>query len=330
MERIGAAPPSLRSDTRALPMTATWPELSAARDRPTIVALHLFSQIAGKVPTVLLPWRNHGWHLTLHVTPRGLVTEPIHGAGAPFTLGFDLVAHQLVLESAARRESLPLGPMAVADFYRDTMAMLARAGHAVRIHAAPNEVDPAIPFAEDLAPRVYDPDSARRLLGALVNADRVFRRFRSSFLGKTSPVHFFWGSFDLAVTRFSGRPAPRHPGGIPNLPDAVTREAYSHEVSSAGFWPGGAGGEGGPFFYSYAYPAPEGFAAAKVRPDAAHFDTALGEFILDYEAVRAAPDPDAALLAFLESTYAAAAALGHWDRAALDCAPGLPGVPRTV
>jgi hypothetical protein len=310
--------------------SAPWPELSAARDRPTIVALHLFSQIVGKVPTALLPWRNHGWQLTLHVTPRGLSTEPIHGAGAPFTLGFDLVAHQFVLESAAGRETLPLGPMAVADFYRDAMAMLARAGHEVHIHAAPNEVDPAIPFAEDKEKRAYDPDSARRLLGALVDADRIFRRFRSSFLGKTSPVHFFWGSFDLAVTRFSGRPAPRHPGGIPNLPDAVTREAYSHEESSAGFWPGGAGGEGGPFFYSYAYPPPEGFADAKVRPAAARFDAALGEFILDYDAVRAAADPDAALLAFLESTYAAAADLGHWDRAALDCAPGRPGVPREV
>ncbi len=273
---------------------------------------------------------HHGWQLTLHVSPRGLVTEPIHGAGAPFTLGFDLVAHQFVLESAAGRETLALGPMAVADFYEGAMAMLARAGHEVHIHAVPNEVDPAIPFAEDREPRAYDPDSARRLLGALVGADRVFRRFRSSFLGKTSPVHFFWGSFDLAVTRFSGRRAPRHPGGIPNLPDAVTREAYSHEESSAGFWPGGAGGEGGPFFYSYAYPPPEGFAAANVRPDAARFDATLGEFILDYEAVRTAPDPDAALMAFLESTYAAAADLGHWDRAALDCAPGQPGVPRAV
>lgn len=311
-------------------MTFRWPELSVERDRPTIVALHLFSQIVGKVPAALLPWRNHGWQLTLHVTPRGLSTEPIHGAGAPFTLGFDLVAHQLVLESAAGREAMALGPMTVADFYVGAMAMLARAGHEVHIHAAPNEVDPAIPFAEDRQPRAYDPDSARRLLGALVEADRVFRAFRSSFLGKASPVQFFWGSFDLAVTRFSGRPAPRHPGGIPNLPDSVTREAYSHEESSAGFWPGGAGGEGGPFFYSYAYPPPPGFADARIRPDAARFDAALGEFILDYDAVRAAPDPDAALLGFLESTYAAAADLGGWDRKALDCAPGRAGVPRAV
>jgi hypothetical protein len=164
----------------------------------------------------------------------------------------------------------------------------------------------------------------------LLAADRVFRLFRSGFLGKASPVHFFWGSFDLAVTRFSGRTAPLHPGGIPNLPDDITREAYSHEVSSAGFWPGGAGGEGGPFFYSYAYPSPEGFAGAAVRPEAARFDSVLGEFLLDYEAVRAAPDPDGALLAFLDSTYTAAADLGGWDRSALECAFGQAGVPRPV
>ena len=307
-----------------------WPELSAARDRPTIVALHLFSQVVGKVPTALLPWRNHGWHLTLHVTPRGLVTEPVHGSGGAFTLGFDLAEHRLVYESAAARTSLPLRSMAVAEFHGDVMAMLARAGQEVRIHSAPNEIDPAIPFAEDRAARAYDPDSARRLHCALVEADRVFRLFRSSFLGKVSPVHFFWGSFDLAVTRFSGREAPLHPGGIPNLPDEVTREAYSHEVSSAGFWPGGAGGDGGPFFYSYAYPVPEGFAEATVAPGAARYDPALGEFILDYEAVRSAEDPDAALLAFLESTYAAAADLGGWDRNALDCAQGERGVPRAA
>jgi Family of unknown function (DUF5996) len=311
-------------------MTSIWPELCAVRDRPTVVALHLFSQVAGKVPAALLPWRNHGWQLTLHVTPRGLRTEPVHAASGAFALAFDLVDHLFLLEDANGRRELPLGPMSVADFHRAAMAMLRAAGHEVRIHPAPNEVDPAIPFAEDKEVRAYDRDSARRLHRALLAADRMFRLFRSSFLGKVSPVHFFWGSFDLAVTRFSGRPAPPHPGGIPNLPDAVTREAYSHEVSSAGFWPGGAGGPGGPFFYSYAYPPPEGFADAKVAPAAARFDAALGEFVLDYEAVRTAADPDAALLAFLESTYRAAADLGHWDRAALECAPGRAGVPRAV
>jgi hypothetical protein len=309
---------------------SVWPKLAASRDRPTIVALHLFAQVLGKVPTALLPWRNHGWHLTLHVGPRGLSTEPIHAPEGVFTLALDLAGHEFVYEDTARRLSAPLGPMAVADFHAAVMKILAEAGHDVRIHAVPNEVEPAIPFAEDHEPRAYDRDSARRLLGALQNTDRVFRLFRSSFLGKASPVHFFWGSFDLAVTRFSGRTAPRHPGGIPHLPDAVTREAYSHEESSAGFWPGGAGAEGGPFFYSYAYPSPDGFADANVRPDAARWDAALGEFVLDYEAVRTAPDPDAALLAFLTSTYEAAAELGHWDRAALECATGRPGLPRQV
>ena len=311
-------------------MTHAWPALTANRDRPTIVALHLFSQVLGKVPTALLPWRNHGWHLTLHVTPRGLTTEPVHASGGLFTLALDLAGHEVVYESATQRLSAPLGPMAVADFHALVMNMLAEAGHRVRTHSAPNEVAPAIPFAEDREPRSYDRDSAARLLGALQQADRVFRVFRSSFLGKVSPVHFFWGSFDLAVTRFSGRPAPRHPGGIPNLPDAVTREAYSHEVSSAGFWPGGAGGEGGPFFYCYAYPTPAGFGEATVAPEAARFEPALGEFVLDYEAVRAASDPDAALLGFLTSTYDAAANLAKWDRSALECAPGWPGTPREV
>ncbi|HEX6374180.1 MAG TPA: DUF5996 family protein [Allosphingosinicella sp.] len=307
-----------------------WPKLSEVRDGPTIAALHLYSQIIGKAAVALLPWRNHGWHVTLRVHPRGLRTEPLHGAGGAFELGLDLVAHEFTVADARGTRRVPLRPMTVAEFDGEAMELLKLAGHAVRIHPAPNEIVPAIPFAEDVAPRAYDRDSAVRLLGALANADRVFRLFRSGFLGKASPVHFFWGSFDLAVTRFSGRRAPLHPGGIPNLPDAVTREAYSHEVSSAGFWPGGAGGGGEPFFYSYAYPSPQGFGKAPVGPEAARFDEGLGEFVLPYEAVRGAEDPDAALLAFLNSTYAAAAELGRWDRAALDCEPGVPRVPRTV
>lgn len=307
-----------------------WPALSAERDGPTVAALHLFSQVIGKLPTAVLPWRNHGWHLALHAGPRGLSTEPVYAATGTFTLALDLAGDQLVYEDGKGRATAPLTSMSVTDFYRTVVALLSAAGHDIRIHAAPNEIDPAVPFAEDTALRTYDPDSARRLLGALLSADRVFRLFRSSFLGKVSPVHFFWGSFDLAVTRFSGRRAPLHPGGIPNLPDAVTREAYSHEVSSAGFWPGGAGAPGGPLFYSYAYPAPDGFAAAKVAPDAARFDEALGEFVLDYAAVRTASDPDAAVLAFLESIYVAAADLAGWDRAALECAIGRPDVPRRV
>jgi hypothetical protein len=303
-----------------------WPPLSEARDGPTIAALHLYSQIIGKAAVALLPWRNHGWHVTLRVHPRGLRTEPLYGAGGPFELGLDLVDHEFTFADGGGVRRLPLRPMTVAQFYGDVMECVKAAGHPLRIHANPNELDPAVPFARDSEPRAYDRDSASRLLGALLDADRVFRLFRSGFLGKASPVHFFWGGFDLAVTRFSGRPAPLHPGGIPNLPDDVTREAYSHEVSSAGFWPGGAGGGGEPFFYSYAYPSPEGFAKAAVRPRAARFDESLGEFILPYAAVRSDDD----LLAFLESTYAAAADLAKWDRAALECEPGRPRVPRPV
>lgn len=305
-----------------------WPRLGAEH-RPTIVYLHLISQIVGKVPTKLLPWRNHGWQVTLHVCPEGLRTETIFGTGEPFELVINLVEHRVRLVSDGGQDSVPLEAGSVAAFYTAFMAMLERSGRRIVINGKPNEVDPAIPFAEDDRPQTYDCDHAISLFGALKQADRVFRQFRSAFLGKVSPVHFFWGSFDLAVTRFSGRAAPPHPGGVPNLPDAVTREAYSHEVSSAGFWPGGAGGEGGPFFYSYAYPSPDGFADAKVAPAAARFDAALGEFILDYADVVSASDPDRALLDFLDSTYRAAADLGGWD-SALECAPGQPGVPRAV
>jgi len=306
-----------------------WPELSEARDGPTIATLHLFSQIAGKVAIALLPWRNHSWHATLHLHPRGFRTEPLHGPAGTFELGFDLVDHVFTIADRAGVRTLPLAVLCVAAFHEGALALLAGTGHEVGIHNAPNEVDPAILFRADDRPRAYDPDSAGRLLGALLEADRVLRLFRSSFLGKASPVHFFWGSFDLAVTRFSGRPAPLHPGGIPNLPDDVTREAYSHEVSSAGFWPGGAGG-GAPIFYSYAYPSPSGFSEAKVSPGLARWDPDLGEFVLDYDAVRTAADPDGALIAFLQSTYGAAANMAKWDRAALDCAIGRPHVPRRL
>jgi hypothetical protein len=307
-----------------------WPLLTEARDGPTVAALHLYSQIIGKAAVALLPWRNHGWHVTLRIHPRGLRTEPLYGSGGPFELGLDLVDHEFTFADGNIVRRLPLRSTSIAEFYGGLMDRLKAAGHAVRIHGRPNEIDPARAFSEDLEPRAYDRDSAARLLGALLSADRVFRLFRSSFLGKASPVHFFWGSFDLAVTRFSGRPAPPHPGGIPNLPDDVTREAYSHEVSSAGFWPGGAGGGGDPFFYSYAYPAPQGFAEARVEPAAARFDEALGEFVLPYEAVRTAKDPDGALLGFLETTYAVAADLAGWDRPSLDCAFGRPRVPRPL
>ena len=307
-----------------------WPPLSAEQDGPTIAALHLFSQVVGKVPTAVLPWRNHGWHLTLHLGPRGLRTEPLHAPAGTFELALDLIGNAFILEDGGGQHRLPLRSMSVAEFYGAVKAMLAEAGHQLQIYAAPNEIEPAIPFAEDHETRAYNSDSARRLLGSLISADRAFRLFRSAFLGKVSPIHFFWGSFDLAVTRFSGRPAPLHPGGIPHLPDAVTREAYSHEVSSAGFWPGGAGMPGSPFFYSYAYPVPDGFAEAGVNPSEARFDATLGEFILDYDVVRTSERPEETLLTFLDSTYEAAANLGRWDRTALECSRGVPHLPRAV
>jgi hypothetical protein len=310
--------------------TGPWPELSALRDGPTVATLHLASQLVGKLAVALLPWRNHSWHSALHLHPRGLRTEPLYGAGGPFEAGLDLVEHAVTLTDAAGTRRVPLRPTTLAALHGEVMELLGDTRRDVRLHGAPNEIEPAVPFAEDQAERAYDRDSAERLLRALLQADRVLRLFRSGFLGKASPVHFFWGSFDLAVTRFSGRPGPRHPGGVPHLPDSVTREAYSHEVSSAGFWPGGAGPGGGPFFYSYAWPPPPGFAAARIEPRQARFDEGYGEFVLDYDVVRSAPDPDSTLLAFLDSTYAAAADHGNWDRAALECELGRPRVPRQV
>jgi hypothetical protein len=307
-----------------------WPELNEARDRPTIAALHLLTQIVGKVPAALVPWRNHGWHVALHMTPRGMRTEPIHAREGTFELMIDLVSHVVRLDDVRGQRSIPLAAMHVAEFHAGVLRMLDEAGYALRLNGAPNEIESAIPFAQDCESRVYDRDSAERLCAALNAAHRVFQLFRSAYLGKVSPVHFFWGSFDLAVTRFSGRTAPRHPGGIPNLPDAITREAYSHEVSSAGFWPGSAASRGEPFFYSYGYPVPDGFADAKVEPAEARFDSELGEFMLPYAAVRSAANPDAALLAFLQTTYDAAADLGRWDRAALECGYGRPRIPRVV
>ena len=231
--------------------------------------------------------------------------------------------------ATARTGDFALPGHSVASFHAATLAALAELGIAVAIDEMPNELPDPVKFSEDTAHASYDADAVRRFLQILVNSDRVFKQFRTGFLGKASPVHFFWGSFDLAVTRFSGRRAPRHPGGVPNLPDAVAHEAYSHEVSSAGFWPG-SGAIDYPAFYCYAYPEPPGFRAAKVRPEAAFFSEALGEFILPYDAVRTAADPDKALLDFLQSTYEAAAIAAKWDRGALECDPGRPGVVRQV
>jgi len=292
--------------------------------------LQLWTQIVGKVRLARTPRLNHSWHVTLYVTARGLTTSPVPDGARSFQIDFDFIDHLLVLATSdGTRREVPLRPQSVADFYAAVMAALAALGIDVTISMMPNEIPNAVRFDQDRQHASYDADAAQRFWRVLVDADRVFKRFRTAFLGKSSPVHFFWGSFDLAVTRFSGRRAPLHPGGVPNLSNEVAREAYSHEVSSAGFWPGG-GAIDYPAFYSYAYPAPDGFAAARVRPDEAFFSSDLGEFILPYDAVRSAPQPDAALLAFLQSTYEAAADLANWDRAALECEAGRPGRPRQM
>jgi hypothetical protein len=259
-----------------------------------------------------------------------LSTSPIQYGTRNFEIEFDFIDHVLKVSTAdGAQRQFALAGHSVASFYARVMALLAELGIHVVIDEVPNEVPDPVPFPQDTAHASYDPEAVGRLFGILVSADRVFKQFRTSFLGKTSPVHFFWGSFDLAVTRFSGRGAPRHPGGVPSLPDAVACEAYSHEVSSAGFWPG-SGAIDYPAFYSYAYPEPAGFRAATVKPGAAFFSEAAGEFILPYDAVRSAGDPDAALLDFLQSTYDAAANAAKWDREALECDSGQPGVVRPV
>lgn len=310
--------------------TDAWPELPFQALRPTMDTLQLWSQIVGKVRLARAPWLNHSWHATLYVSARGLTTGLIPADGDALELEFDFQRQALVLRTASGGERLvSLKPGQVAVFHARVLEALAALGLPTTIHETPNEVPEPTPFRLDTAERPYDPAIAERFWRALVNIHAVFSRFRTAYLGKSSPVHLFWGAFDLAVTRFSGRPAPVHPGGIPHLPDDVTREAYSHEVASAGFWPGGNGVDE-PSFYAYGYPTPPGFPAATVSPAQARYDTTLGEFLLPYDAVRTAADPEAALLAFFQSTYAAVADLGGWDRAALECEEGRPRRPRRV
>ena len=305
-------------------MRSPWPELDVARDQPTFATLHLVSQMLGKLRVAHVPWVNHGWHATLHPVAEGLAIEPIAAPAGNFTLTLDLCRHAIVLRVAdGERDLLPLDLGSVAALHRCLIEMLDAHGLPSSFNGKPNEIADVLPFAEDIAPRQYRPDSADRLHAALARIVPLFERFRAGFQGKASPVHFFWGSFDLAVTRFSGRPAPPHPGGIPGLPDRITREAYSHEESSAGFWPGGATAAE-PIFYSYAYPEPDGFRAAKVAPSAASFDETLGEFVLPYDAVRRSSDPEAELMNFLQSSYDVAADLLRWDRAALEREPVAP------
>ena len=298
---------------------AKWPPLPLDEWADTYATLHLWLQIVGKVRLKQAAWMNHSWHSTLYVTPCGLTTSSMPYGDRAFEIEFDFREHRLrIRTSDGGAQRFALEPQSVAAFHARLVEALAALGIDVRISRMPNELaDPIIRFDLDETHRAYDADYANRFWRILVQADRVFRIFRSSFIGKASPVHFFWGAPDLAVTRFSGRPAPLHPGGVPHLPDEIVREAYSHEVSSCGFWPGG-GAVPYPAFYSYAYPEPEGFSSAPVEPAEAFYSTDLREFIVPYDAVRLASSPDDALLAFLESTYAAAADLGSWDRAALE------------
>jgi len=293
-----------------------WPALPLRAWQDTCATLHMWTQIVGKVRLALTPLVNHWWNVPLYVTARGLTTSQMPYGGGAIEIWFDFLDHRLVLETSdGSTKTLPLRPQSVADFYNEFMQMLRSAQINVKIWKMPREVPSPIPFDEDRVHASYDPEYAQRFWRVLLAVDRVFSEFRASFIGKSSPVHFFWGSFDLAVSRFSGRRAPERPGA-----DVVTREAYSHEVSSVGFWPG-SGNIQDAAFYSYAVPQPAGFQEARVNPEAAYFDAQLGEFLLTYDAVRTSPSPSAALLQFCNSTYQAGAKLAKWDRTALEREP---------
>jgi len=301
-----------------LAVGSSWPELTVASWQPTRDTLHIWTQIVGKVRLALEPMLNHWWQVPLYVSGRGLTTSLMHAGDKGLEMEFDFVDHVLHIRTTrGELRQIVLKPQSVADFYAATLIALLEVGVSVPMLARPVEIPEAIPFAEDRVHVDYDAAATGRFWQALVHADRVMKQFRAGFVGKVSPVHFFWGGFDLAVTRFSGRRAPKHPGGVPNCPDWVMELAYSHEVSSCGFWPGGSE-EGS--FYSYAYPEPLGYAESTVEPRAAYYDPTLREFILSYTAVRTAEDPDTTLLAFLRTTYEAAAELGQWDRGALEAA----------
>ena len=296
---------------------AAWPRLRVSDWSDTKDTVHMWTQIVGKIRMAHAPRVNHWWHATLYVSPRGLTTTAVPYRDGAFDIEFDFLDHQLRLRTShGRRRQVPLTAKPVAEFYAEVMDALNELDVPTRIHAAPNEVEPAIPFAEDYQHHAYDPPAVELFWRQLLQADRILAEYRSRFIGKTSPVHFFWGAMDLACTRFSGRTAPPHPGGAPNCPGWVMREGYSHELASCGFWPGG-GDEGA--FYAYAYPEPPGYADKPVRPAALY---TAGEFLLPYEAVAAASDPDRVLAEFLNATYAAAADLAGWDRAALELSDG--------
>jgi hypothetical protein len=297
---------------------SAWPDLPYQDWKDTYATMHMWSQIVGKIRMESSPWMNHSWHVTLYVTSKGLTTSLIPGRDKPFQIDFDFIGHRLVIQTAEGEErAFALEPGPVSGFYEKVFSRMADLGIDVKIDKMPNEVEKPIPFDEDEEHRSYDPEYAGRFWRALVEISRVFSEFRGNFIGKCSPVHFFWGAFDLAVSRFSGRGAPEHPGGIPNLPDRIVKEAYSQEVCSCGFWPGGDYLPY-PVFYSYAYPEPAGFSEAKVKPDEAIYSDDMKEFILPYDAVRKSDSPGSKLMEFLETTYEAAANLGKWDRKALE------------
>lgn len=308
----------------AVNVPGEWPDLDQPAWHDTRDTLHMWTQVVGKVKLALNPMVNHWWQVPLYVSARGLTTSLLPAGDRGLEIEFDFADHRLRMRTTdGARRDVRLEPRSVANFYGATMSALDELGVRVRVHPRPSEVVEAIPFAEDEVHRSYDPDAAHRFWLALVRMHEVLVRFRAGFAGKASPVHFFWGAPDLCTTRFSGRPAPKHPGGVPNCPDWVQELAYSHELSSCGYWPGGDG-EGA--FYAYAYPEPAGFADWPVEPAGASYDADLGEFVLPYTAVRTAPDPAATLLAFCQSTYDAAAELGGWDRAALETGDPRPAV----
>ena len=302
---------------------SNWPELTIERDHDTLAILHLAAQMLGKMRVAHAPWTNHGWHVALQPNARGLSTLPTAaGDGRTFTLTLDLCRHAMVLwVSDGSREEVPLNAGSVAALHGRLIAILEEHGLPSDFNGRPNEIADAVPFAEDTEPRDYNRDSGARFREAIAAMLPVFGTFRAGFSGKSSPVHFWWGSFDLAVSRFSGRKAPKHPGGVPGLPDRITREAYSHEVSSAGFWAGGATAAE-PFFYSYIYPEPDGYRTSKIAHG--RFDDSYGEFVLPYAEVRASDDPNRTLMEFFQSAYDAGANLAGWDRNALEREPVAP------
>ena len=295
-----------------------WPELNLPEIKDTLSTLHKWIQIVGKIRLRAMPWQNQSWHSTLYVTPKGFTTQAIPYREQTFQIDFDFTRHQLIIKSSvAEDQTIELRPKTVADFYDELFAKLTQMGIDVEIHGAPNEMEPAIPFRKNTVNKSYDPTAAQNIWLAMLKANAVFQQFRSSFIGKCSPVHLFWGAFDLAVTRFSGNPAPPHPGGMPNMPLEVMQEAYSQEVSSAGFWPGSEDFPNA-IFYSYVYPAAENFATQKVKPEQAFYSEEMGEFMLKYDDVRNSANPEKTLLDFLQSTYEAAANTSGWERKKLE------------